>query len=83
MINKKEIIVSRYFNPTHKGHVEYFNNAKTLSDEFFVIINNDFQRALKCFKEFQQESERVFIVSNIKSLACFLFFLSIMIEYYL
>jgi glycerol-3-phosphate cytidylyltransferase-like family protein len=38
-----------------------------LADEMFVIVNNDLQRALKGSKEFQQEQERVFIVSNIKS----------------
>tara|TARA_B110000503_G_C7093378_1_gene390408 strand:- start:175 stop:615 length:441 start_codon:yes stop_codon:yes gene_type:complete len=64
---KKGIIVSGYFNPIHKGHIEYFNNAKALADELFVIVNNDHQRTLKMSKEFQQETERVFIVSNIKS----------------
>jgi cytidyltransferase-like protein len=67
MSKKKGIIVSGYFNPIHKGHIEYFNKAKALADELFVIINNDHQRALKGSKEFQQEKERVFIVSNIKS----------------
>ena len=67
MSKKKGIIVSGYFNPIHKGHIEYFNNAKALADELFVIVNNDHQRALKGSKEFQQEQERVFIVSNIKS----------------
>ena len=67
MSRKKGIIVSGYFNPIHKGHIEYFNNAKALADELFVIINNDHQRALKGSKEFQQEQERVYIVSNIKS----------------
>jgi D-beta-D-heptose 7-phosphate kinase/D-beta-D-heptose 1-phosphate adenosyltransferase len=67
MSKKKGMIVSGYFNPIHKGHIEYFNNAKALSDELFVIVNNDYQRALKGSKEFQQEQERVFIVSNIKS----------------
>jgi cytidyltransferase-like protein len=61
------IIVSGYFNPLHKGHIEYFNNAKALGDYLIVIVNNDKQRALKGSKEFQGESERVFIVSNIKS----------------
>ena len=28
MSNQKAIIVSGYFNPIHKGHLEYFNNAK-------------------------------------------------------
>ena len=64
---KKGIIVSGYFNPIHKGHIEYFNNAKAIADELFVIVNNDHQRSLKGSKEFQQEEERVFIVSNIKS----------------
>ncbi len=67
MSKKKGIIVSGYFNPLHKGHVEYFNNAKALVDELFVIVNNDYQRGLKGTKEFQQEQERIFIVSNIKS----------------
>ena len=67
MNKKKGIIVSGYFNPIHKGHIEYFNNAKALADELFVIVNNDYQRALKGSTEFQQEQERVFIVSNIKS----------------
>ena len=67
MSKKKGIIVSGYFNPIHKGHIEYFNNAKALADELFVIVNNDHQRALKGSTEFQQEQERVFIVSNIKS----------------
>ncbi len=63
----KAIIVSGYFNPIHKGHIEYFNNAKASGDRLIVIINNDHQRALKGSKEFQKEDERVFIVSNIKS----------------
>lgn len=64
---KKAIIVSGYFNPIHKGHVEYFNSAKSLGDELFVIVNNDEQRSLKGSKEFQTQEERCFIVSNINS----------------
>ena len=66
-MKKKAIIVSGYFNPIHKGHLEYFNTAKALTDELFVIVNNDHQRALKGSKEFQQEDERMIIVSNIKA----------------
>jgi D-beta-D-heptose 7-phosphate kinase/D-beta-D-heptose 1-phosphate adenosyltransferase len=66
-MKKKAIIVSGYFNPIHKGHVEYFNNAKSLADELFVIVNSDVQRALKGSKEFQKEEERLFIVQNIKA----------------
>ena len=67
MSKKKGIIVSGYFNPIHKGHIEYFNNAKSLADELFVIVNNDNQRALKASKKFQEQEERIIIVSNIKS----------------
>ena len=63
----KAIIVSGYFNPIHKGHIEYFNNAKACGDRLIVIVNSDHQRALKGSKEFQNEVERTFIVSNIKS----------------
>lgn len=66
-MKSKAIIVSGYFNPLHRGHIEYFNNAKTYGDLLIVIVNNDFQRLIKGSKEFQKEDERVFIVSNIKS----------------
>jgi len=63
----KAIIVSGYFNPIHKGHLEYFNNAKANADMLFVIVNNDHQRMLKGSKEFQDENERMIIISNIKA----------------
>ena len=66
-MKKKAIIVSGYFNPIHKGHIEYFNNAKALADELFVIVNSDLQRELKGSKEFQKQEERLFIVENIKA----------------
>ena len=67
MSKQKAIIVSGYFNPIHKGHLEYFNNAKALADQLFVIVNNDHQRELKGSREFQDENERMIIVSNIKA----------------
>ncbi len=67
MPKKKAIIVSGYFNPIHKGHLEYINSAKALADRLFVIVNNDYQRTLKGSKEFQDEEERMLIVGNIKA----------------
>jgi cytidyltransferase-like protein len=66
---QKIIIVSGYFDPIHKGHLEYFINAKAKGDLLFVIINSDHQRALKGSKEFQKEDERLFIVQHIKEVA--------------
>jgi cytidyltransferase-like protein len=66
-MKKKAVIVSGYFNPIHKGHLEYFNHTKAMSDKLFVIVNNDHQRALKGSKEFQGEEERMIIISNMKA----------------
>ena len=66
-MKEKGIIVSGYFNPIHKGHLEYINNAKACADKLFVIVNSDHQRELKGSKGFQDEEERMIIVSNIKA----------------
>ena len=62
----KAIIVSGYFNPLHKGHLELFEKAKSAGDQLWVIVNSDHQRALKGSKEFMDENERLIIVSAIK-----------------
>jgi D-beta-D-heptose 7-phosphate kinase/D-beta-D-heptose 1-phosphate adenosyltransferase len=67
MSKKRAIIVSGYFNPIHKGHLEYINNAKAIADELFVIVNNEIQRELKGSKAFQMEEERLLIIENIKA----------------
>jgi len=59
---KKAVIVSGYFNPLHKGHLELFNKAKELGDILIVIVNNDKQRELKGSKFFQDEDERIEII---------------------
>ena len=62
---KKAIIVSGYFNPLHKGHIEYFHKAKEMGDMLFVIVNNDSQRKLKKSKLFMLEEERILIVNEL------------------
>ncbi len=61
-MNKRAIIVSGYFNPLHKGHLEYFNMAKSKGDTLIVIVNSDYQRKLKGSNEFMLEDERVLII---------------------
>ena len=62
---KKVIIVSGYFNPLHKGHLELFEKAKAEGDQLWAIVNSDLQRELKGSKEFMDEKERLIIVSAI------------------
>lgn len=57
-MKQKAIIVSGYFNPIHKGRIEYFQNAKANGDKLFVIVNSYYQRELKGSKEFQDENLR-------------------------
>ena len=61
----KAIIVSGYFNPLHKGHLELFQKAKTKGDTLWVIVNSDLQRALKGSKAFMDQDERLMIVKAI------------------
>ena len=60
------VIVSGYFNPLHKGHLELFHRAKGYGHKLFVIINSDYQRELKGSKEFQDEMERLMIIRNLR-----------------
>jgi len=66
MSKPKAIIVSGYFNPLHKGHLELFEKAKMAGDELWVIVNSDRQRELKGSKEFMDEDERFIIISAIR-----------------
>jgi len=63
---KKMVIVSGYFNPLHKGHLELFHRAKDHGHKLFVIVNSDYQRKLKGSKEFQSELERLIIIRNLR-----------------
>jgi len=56
------VIVSGYFNPLHSGHLDYFNAAKKLGEKLWVIINNDYQVALKGAVQFMSIEERIKII---------------------
>ena len=63
---KTLVIASGYFNPVHKGHIEYLTRSKELGDKLFVIVNNDIQREMKGSKEFMNEDERKFVIETLK-----------------
>jgi D-beta-D-heptose 7-phosphate kinase/D-beta-D-heptose 1-phosphate adenosyltransferase len=68
-IKETIVIVSGYFNPLHKGHLDLFKKAKTLGTvnrRLLVIVNSDLQRELKGSKEFMLEEERLEIISSLK-----------------
>jgi D-beta-D-heptose 7-phosphate kinase/D-beta-D-heptose 1-phosphate adenosyltransferase len=62
----KIVATSGYFNPLHKGHIEYLERAKNLGDKLIVIVNNDFQVKLKGSKEFMDEQERLMIIRSLR-----------------
>jgi D-beta-D-heptose 7-phosphate kinase/D-beta-D-heptose 1-phosphate adenosyltransferase len=59
-------IISGYFNPVHRGHLELIEMSKRVVDCLAVIVNSDLQRVLKGSKEFMSEGERLYIISKIK-----------------
>lgn len=61
-----KVAASGYFNPLHKGHVEYLQKAKSLGDYLVVIVNSDHQRALKNSKEFMDQDERMSIIGALR-----------------
>ena len=66
-MKRKAVIVSGYFNPVHKGHLELFKKANEIGDFLIVLVNSDLQRKLKGSKEFQDENERLQIIQSFKS----------------
>jgi D-beta-D-heptose 7-phosphate kinase/D-beta-D-heptose 1-phosphate adenosyltransferase len=63
---KTLVICSGYFNPIHKGHIEYLKRSKELGDFLYVIVNNDYQREMKGSRPFMEADERKLIVESLK-----------------
>ena len=60
-----KVAVSGYFNPLHKGHLEYLERAKRLGDYLIVILNSDHQVKLKGSVPFMNENERKIILESV------------------
>jgi len=60
-------ITSMYANPIHPWHIECLEESKKISDELWVIVNNDYQAKLKRWTEtFQDENFREKVIKSIK-----------------
>lgn len=60
------MLVSGGFDPVHKGHLQMIEAARELAEEVWVILNNDSWLKQKKGKNFMKESEREYIMSQIK-----------------
>jgi len=63
---EKVVAVSGFFDPIHRGHIEYLQLAKRLGDKLIVILNNDEQAILKKGKPFMPLDDRKAILQAIK-----------------
>lgn len=65
-MKRTAVVVSGYFNPVHKGHLDLLESAKKLGDLLIVIVNSDKQREIKGSREFMKEEERLRIIESLK-----------------
>jgi cytidyltransferase-like protein len=65
---KKEIVVcaSGYFDPIHRGHIEYLELAKRLGDRLIVILNNENQAKQKKGFMFMPIEDKIAILKSIR-----------------
>lgn len=67
--HKKIVFTNGCFDILHRGHAEYLNSAKSLADILVVGVNSD--NSVKKIKgknrPFNNESDRAFILDNLKS----------------
>lgn len=62
-----KVCVSGYFDPLHRGHLEYIKKARKYGDYLIVILNSDYQASLKKKSSFMDEETRKCILEELKS----------------
>ena len=64
--NQRVIAASGYFDPIHKGHIEYLEKAKKLGGKLVVIVDSDEQAILKKGYILIPQSDRLAAVKSLK-----------------
>ena len=59
------VLVTGGFDPIHKGHIEYFKEAKLLGDKLIVGLNSDHWLTRKKGKPFMSLENRASIIQNL------------------
>jgi D-beta-D-heptose 7-phosphate kinase/D-beta-D-heptose 1-phosphate adenosyltransferase len=74
--NKKLVFTNGCFDILHAGHVDYLNKAKEMGDALIVALNSDVSvRRIKGPKRpVVNETERAFIIANLKCVDFVTFF---------
>ena len=62
----KTVVASGFFDPLHKGHIEYLKKAKELGDYLIVLVNSNEAAQRKKGYYFMDVKERVEIVQSLQ-----------------
>ncbi len=63
---RRASIVSGYFGPLHRGHLDLFEAARERTGYLIVIVNNDQQQILKKGRLIQPAADRLRIVRGLR-----------------
>jgi len=61
-----KVVIAGHFNPTHVGHLNLIEDARTYGDKLIVIVANDEQAKKKRSAIFMPLGERMRLIANIK-----------------
>ena len=59
------VLVTGGFDPIHKGHIEYFKEAKLLGDKLIVGLNSDHWLTRKKGKPFMDLENRAMVIQSL------------------
>ena len=62
----KRVVASGFFDPLHKGHIEYLRKAKALGDYLIVLVNTNEAAQRKKGYYFMELEERMEIIRSLK-----------------